>query len=93
MIGQLGNTFLCERMFYTMAEKDSNVILLKGFLDYNEILMHGTEEEKQGQNFKMMDLENANRISLPTFKKFVVKTLDMFSAALSSRVRAEDNVI
>ena len=48
MIGQLGNTFLCERMFYTMADKGREAISLKGFLDYNDILMHGTEEEKQG---------------------------------------------
>ena len=26
MIGQLGSTFLCERMFYTMAEKNGTVV-------------------------------------------------------------------
>ena len=60
-------------------------ITQKGFLDYNDILMHGTDEEKQEQNFRMMDLEGVGHISFAVFKKFVIKAMDMYSVALLNR--------
>lgn len=46
MMGIIGQTYFTTRMFEVMDEDNSGTISLGEYLNYNDILMHGTEEEK-----------------------------------------------
>ena len=41
-------------------EIDSGTITLRDYLYYNDVLYHGTDQEKIVQSFKMLDLTNGS---------------------------------
>ena len=56
MMGVIGETYFARRMFSVIDKDDSETITLDEYLTYNDVLMHGTEEQKHKQNFKMLDI-------------------------------------
>ena len=46
MMGVIGETYFATRMFEVIDEDNSGTISLGEYLNYNDILIHGTEDEK-----------------------------------------------
>ena len=63
--------FLSDRMFKVMDDKDLGKITLKQYLNYFDIMLHGTEEEKMKQSFDLLDEKRKEKINLEDFKKIV----------------------
>ena len=87
MMGVLGNTYLTERMFVAMDKDNDEVIDLSEYLTYNDIISHGTVEEKRDQNFRMFNLNRDTQVTYDEFEDFSIKILDMYSRTVSEKIK------
>ena len=46
MMGVIGETYFATRMFDVMDQDNSGTISLGEYLNFNDVLMHGTDKEK-----------------------------------------------
>ena len=46
IIGMESLSFLCDRMFDSMDKEKRGFIMLEDYLQYIDVMMHGTEDEK-----------------------------------------------
>jgi len=93
MMGVIGETYFAIRMFEIIDEDSSGTINLGEYLDFNDIMMHGDEDEKKQQNFKFMDIKGQGEITLDGFEEFIFNILDMYHQTLSAKVETErDNI-
>ena len=76
-------------MFEVIDEDNSGSISLGEYLNFNDILMHGSDEEKKHQNFKMLDIKGKGEITFESFEEFIFNILDMYHQTLSQKVEAE----
>lgn len=67
MMGVLGQSYMSERIFHAMDSDNNGTIDIGEFLDYYDIMINGSKEEKRSQNFKMMDLKGKGNIDFNTF--------------------------
>lgn len=56
MVGILGNFYISERMFGAIDSNGDGCITLEDYLIYNDILMYGTNKEKNEITFRMIDM-------------------------------------
>ena len=63
--------FLSDRMFAVMDQKGQGKIELKEYLEYFDIMLHGTEDEKMTQSFDLLDEKRNRKIEFEDFKKIV----------------------
>lgn len=89
MMGILGETYFATRMFDVMDEDSTGKITLGQYLDFNDIMMHGTEEEKKKQNYRMLDIKGEGIITYESFEEFIFNILDMYHQTLSQKVETE----
>jgi Ca2+-binding EF-hand superfamily protein len=57
MMGIESLSFLCDRMFDVMDHNRDGTINLKEYLNYFDIMLHGTEAEKMKQSFDLLDIK------------------------------------
>lgn len=57
-------------------------ITLYEYLNYIDVLMYGTEDEKLKQSFDLLDEEGKGQVNFPDFRKIVSSFAQMWSAAL-----------
>jgi Ca2+-binding EF-hand superfamily protein len=86
MMGVLGNTFLTDRMFLAMDKDKDELIDLEEYLTYNDVISHGTTEEKREQNFAMLNDNRDSVVSYEEFEGFVIQILDMYSRTVSEKI-------
>lgn len=72
MMGMDSLSFLCNRMFCVMDKNGDGFIYLRDYLDYFDVMLHGSEEEKMKQTFDLLDIKGKGRIYLPDFKDIVI---------------------
>lgn len=48
---------MCDRMFNSMDKDKDGYIYLHEYLNYLDVLMYGSEEEKLRQSFELLDEE------------------------------------
>lgn len=65
-------SFLSERMFTVMDQDKGGSITLFEYLDYFEIMLHGTKEEKMRQSFDLIDIRGYGKISSKDFGEVVM---------------------
>lgn len=63
--------FLSDRMFAVMDSDNDGKIDLEQYLNYFDIMLHGSKDEKTKQSFGLLDLEGKGQIKLEAFKKIV----------------------
>lgn len=85
MMGVLGSTYLTERMFSAMDKDNGGFIDLNEYLAYNDVIAHGTVQEKRNQNFRMFNLVQDSTVTYDEFESFVIKILDMYSRTVSEK--------
>lgn len=57
IIGLESLSFMCDRMFHIMDKDKDGFILLPEYLNYLDVLLYGSEEEKLRQSFDLLDEE------------------------------------
>jgi len=55
-------SFLSDRMFAVMDSDCDGKIKLREYLDYFDIMLHGTQEEKTKQSFDLLDEKGNQKI-------------------------------
>ena len=75
-------SFLSDRMFTVMDQDKGNTITLYEYLDYFEVMLHGTKEEKMRQSFDLIDIRGYGKITQKDFSEVVMSFAQMWSAAL-----------
>lgn len=55
IIGIESLSFLCDRMFNVMDKDNDGYITLDQYLNYIDVLLYGSEEEKLRQSFELLD--------------------------------------
>lgn len=93
MMGVIGETYFAIRMFEIIDEDNSNFISLGEYLDFNDVMLFGTEEEKKRQNFRMLDIKGNGVIDYESFEEFIFNIIDMFHQTLSQKVETERDSI
>lgn len=89
MMGVIGETYFATRMFEVIDEENIGSIDLGQYLDFNDVMMNGTEDEKKRQNFRMLDIKGNGKISYESFEEFIFNIIDMFHQTLSQKVETE----
>ena len=74
--------FLSDRMFKVMDEKNAGRIEISQYLNYFDVMLHGTEDEKMQQSFHLLDIHRTNKINYEDFKNITQSFAQMWSAAL-----------
>ena len=82
MLGMLGNFFISDRMFSAIDINHDGMISLEEFLVYNDIISHGTEEEKTLITFRMIDTSGDELVSFDEFKRFWTHFIQLYGEAL-----------
>jgi len=67
MMGVLGRSYMSEWIFAAMDSDNNGSIDIGEFLDYYDIMINGSKEEKRLQNFKMMDIWGKGSIDFTMF--------------------------
>ena len=75
-------SFLSDRMFAVMDKNRDGKLHLHEYLDYFDIMLHGTKSEKTMQSFELLDIKGEGKIKLEDFKNIVQSFAQMWSAAL-----------
>ena len=55
-----------------------------------DIIYHGTEDEKNEVSFMMLDVRGEGLIILPSFEKFWIQFLQMYSDLLHVKIKYDD---
>lgn len=54
LLGMRSTRIITDRIFAVMNRSKNGVVSLEEYLDYMDILMHGNQEEKASQSFKLL---------------------------------------
>lgn len=69
ILGMSATSFLLNRMFEVMDQDHDGMVEPIEYLMYMDILLHGTEEEKYKQSFKLLDVKGEGKIYFVDLKK------------------------
>lgn len=56
--------------------------MIDEYLNYIDVMLYGTEEEKYNQSFELLDENNTGKLGFYEFRKIVSSFAQMWSAAL-----------
>ena len=51
------------------------------YMDYMDVLLHGTEDEKLHQSFALLDIKNRNKVNYKSFLEVAQNVSRMWAAA------------
>ena len=81
---------MADRMFQVIDKDKKGYITLGDYLCYLDVLMYGTEDEKLGQSFRLLDSKCSGKITFEDFKKVLAhlnysddETLKIFNSVVS----------
>lgn len=71
MLGFIGASFIGERLFAVICKPEHpSSFQLTDYLIYQDIVYHGSENEKNLISFKILDLSGTGRVSYTYYEKF-----------------------
>lgn len=100
MIGVLGNFFIGKRMFETIlkftnigpkATEQQRYIRLVTYVEYSDILYHGTQQEKDRIGFMMLDLKGEGKIDFKAYEVFWINFLHMYGELLQVKLQYNED--
>lgn len=56
-------------------------MVIVDYMDYMDVLMHGTEKEKYKQSFSLLDIRGRNKVTYADFINVAINVTRMWSAA------------
>lgn len=67
MMGVLGGYYLSERMFAAIDENGDGYISLEEYINYFDILTHGSGSERNLYTFRTLDLSGKGKVTYRDF--------------------------
>lgn len=86
MLGILGNFAISERMFKAIDLNKDNYISLEDYLIYNDILMAGSNREKNEVTYRMIDTNSDGAVNFEEFQTFWTHFLQLYGETLQTKL-------
>lgn len=84
---------ISDRIFALMDEKRSGLVGLEEYLNYMDVLMRGTQEERLEQMFKSITFNSSEFITYDNFSEYLLSVWKMYNLLTGTRISAsEDNI-
>ena len=93
MMGILGGYYLSERMFAAIDTNGDGLIALEEYINYFDILTHGTSEEKNIFNFRTLDLSGDGKVKFDEFQTFWTNFLKLYGEALQTKLYFDEQLV
>ena len=71
-LGLESTRLISDRIFAVMNKSKTGYVTLKEYLEYMDILMHGTPYEKLAQSYKLITQNNSENISYVQFESWII---------------------
>lgn len=84
---------LADRIFATMDRNGNGHIGFDEYLDYLNVLMHGTDEEKALQSFKLITMAKKEFIEYSDFEEMFCSIRAMFNTITGNEVSTNEDQI
>lgn len=90
-MGPLGlepTRLISDRIFLVMNKSKSGQVSLKEYLEYMDILMHGTQQEKLFQSYRLITQDVTVDISYSQFESWIVSVWKMYNILTGAEISA-----
>ena len=92
MLGFLGTSFIGARMFAVIKKTpQSDTISLCDYLIYQDIVQHGTDQEKNMISFRMLDMSKSGQVTWKTYEEFWSNFLYMYGEMFNYKVEIDES--
>jgi 1-phosphatidylinositol-4-phosphate 5-kinase len=90
LLGLESTAMIADRIFALMDRTNSGRVRFEEYLDYMDILMHGTPDERATQSFNLITLGKKPVITFDDFTSWLISVWKMYNAITGSRISAEE---
>lgn len=63
LLGLEQTSLIADRIYRVMAKSDDDRVGLEEYLEYMDVLLHGSKEERATQSFRLISTRNSDGIS------------------------------
>lgn len=77
LLGLKSTRAISDRIFMVMDKDNTGKVTFEQFLEYMDVLMHGTREEKSYQSFRLIAQRNSEVITMADFSAYLLSVLEM----------------
>lgn len=92
-LGTLGNKSISSRIFKAMNTSGTGQVSFEEYLEYMDILIHGTEDQKARQSFNLIKSKNSDVISKEEFNYWLVEMLKSFNLVTGKEVNTSHQAL
>jgi 1-phosphatidylinositol-4-phosphate 5-kinase len=84
---------ISERIFLVINKSKSGLVSLQEYLEYMDILMHGSTEEKLMQSYRLITQDKEKHITYSNFESYLISLWKMHNALTGAEVSASRDYI
>ena len=93
LLGLESTNTLADRIFSSMDRSGSGQVTFGQYLDYMDVLLHGTDDEKAEQSFKLITRGNLDPITFESFSEMLIGILKLLNTIGGNRVVASNEML
>eukprot|EP00359_Climacostomum_virens_P011623 CAMPEP_0204905696 /NCGR_PEP_ID=MMETSP1397-20131031/5564_1 /ASSEMBLY_ACC=CAM_ASM_000891 /TAXON_ID=49980 /ORGANISM="Climacostomum Climacostomum virens, Strain Stock W-24" /LENGTH=686 /DNA_ID=CAMNT_0052074605 /DNA_START=106 /DNA_END=2166 /DNA_ORIENTATION=- len=93
LLGLESTAMIADRIFALMDKTGAGSVKFEEYLDYMDILMHGTQDERAVQSFNLITLNKKPVITFDDFTTWLISVWKMYNALTGSRISADEESI
>lgn len=90
LLGLETTRLIADRIFAVMNSSGSGQVSLEEYLDYNDVLMHGTQTERAEQSFKLITMSKSNEITFDDFATWLIEIGKLYNSLTGSEVSTSE---
>jgi 1-phosphatidylinositol-4-phosphate 5-kinase len=90
LLGLEETAAIADRIFILMDKSNRGAVNFEEYLEYMNILMHGTSDERAEQSFRMITLGKSERISYKIFKDWLICVWKTYNSLTGSQINADE---
>lgn len=90
LLGLESTRLIADRIFAVMNSSGSGRVSLEEYLDYNDVLMNGTQTERAEQSFKLITMRKSNDITFDDFATWLIEIGKLYNALTGSEVSTSE---
>jgi len=92
-LGSLGNKSISNRIFKAMNISGSGQVTFEEYLEYMDILIHGTEDQKAKQSFNLIKQKNSDVITKKEFNYWLVEMLKFYNVVTGKEINTSHEAL
>ena len=74
-----------------MNTKTDGLVTFDEYLEYLNVLMHGTDDEKAVQSFKLITMRKKSYIDYPAFESFFISMRTMYNTITGTEISTSED--